>query len=308
MKKRLVWGVSIIALGLSVLTGCGGASSTSQPAASQQAKVEEVSNKEAAAPATSGGAEEKKKILFGAAPGPYGDMVRYAIKPELEAKGYEIEIKEFTDYVQPNLALANGEVDANIFQHRVYLENFAKEHKLEITHIINIPTAALGFYSKTITDISQVPEGSVLTIPNDVTNLTRALRQAQKAGLLTIDETADPATFSEKNVTDNPLNLKITPVEAAQLPRTLDSSDLAAIPGNYALAAGIDLKSALYLEQLTEEYKNLIAVKNADLDAQFVKDIVEVVESEAFQKVIESEEYLFSGFQKPDWYKQKWGK
>ncbi|MDF2879085.1 MAG: lipoprotein, partial [Clostridia bacterium] len=80
------------------------------------------------------------------------------------------------------------------------------------------------------------------------------------------------------------------------------------IPGNYAIAAGIDLKTALYTEQLTEEYKNLIAVKNADLEAQFVKDIIEVVESEAFTNIIESDEYLFSGFQKPDWYKTKWDK
>jgi D-methionine transport system substrate-binding protein len=304
MKKRLSFIVSAVVLGASLLAGCGSSTpkAESKPAVAETPAAIE-SEAQAAEPTN-----DKKTIVFGAAPGPYGDMVKYAIKPELEAKGYTVEIKEFSDYVQPNLALANGEIDANIFQHQVYLRNFAKEHNLEITDIINIPTAALGFYSNSITDIKAVPEGSVLTIPNDVTNLTRALRQAQVVGLLKIDETADPATFSEKNVTENLLNLKITPVEAAQLPRTLDSSDLAAIPGNYAIAAGIDLKTALYTEQLTEEYKNLIAIKNADLEAQFVKDIIEVVESEAFTNIIESDEYLFSGFQKPDWYKTKWGK
>jgi len=306
MKKKLSVALSAVLLGLSVLTGCGGQAAKTT---GKEVAVTEVAKEETPAPtAEEVKTEDKKTIIFGAAPGPYGDMVKYAIKPGLEAKGYTVEIKEFSDYVQPNLALANGDIDANIFQHQVYLENFAKEHKLEITHIINIPTAALAFYSNKFKSIEEVKEGSVLTIPNDVTNLTRALKQAQKAGLLKIDENADKATFSEKNVTENLLNLKITPVEAAQLPRTLDSSDLAAIPGNYAIAAGIDLRTALYTEQLTEEYKNLIAVKNSDLDAQFVKDIKEVVESEAFQKVIESEDHLFSGFQKPDWYKTKWGK
>ncbi|MDF2615133.1 MAG: lipoprotein [Clostridia bacterium] len=307
MKKKLSLVLSAVVLGASILTGCGAQKTETtekEPAVTESAKEEAP----AADTEASAGSSDKKTIIFGAAPGPYGDMAKYAIKPSLEAKGYTVEIKEFSDYVQPNLALANGEIDVNIFQHRVYLENFAKEHNLEITHVINIPTAALAFYSKNIKSLEELKEGSTLTIPNDVTNLTRALKQAQKAGLLKIDENADKATFSEKNVTENPLNLKITPVEAAQLPRTLESSDLAAIPGNYAIAAGIDLRTALYTEQLTEEYKNLIAVKNSDLDAQFVKDIKEVVESEAFKNVIESEEYLFSGFQKPDWYKTKWGK
>lgn len=306
MKKTLSWVLSVILLGASVLTGCSSqaAKTTVADTAKTQAKTTSAAEGKKEEVSLSG----KKTIIFGAAPGPYGDMVKYAIKPELEKKGYTVEIKEFSDYVQPNLALANGEIDANIFQHRIYLENFAKEHNLAIAHVINIPTAALAFYSKKISDITKVPEGSVLTIPNDVTNLTRALKQAQKAELLKIDENADKATFSEKNVTENPLKLKITPVEAAQLPRTLDSSDLAAIPGNYAIAAGIDLRTALFTEQLTEEYKNLIAVKSADLEAQFVKDIKEVVESEAFKNIIESEEHLFSGFQKPDWYKTKWDK
>ena len=145
-----------------------------------------------------------------------------------------------------------------------------------------------------------------MTVPNDVTNLRRALKEAQNAGLLTIDETVDVTSFSEKNIKDNPLNLTITPVEAAQLPRTLQSSDLAAIPGNYALSAGIDLDSAIYKEVLAEEMKNVIAVQTKDIDSQFVKDILEVVQSEGFKDVIESSDYEFSSFQKPDWYTQKW--
>ncbi len=235
-------------------------------------------------------------------------MVKYAIKPSLEAKGYTIEIVEFSDYVQPNLALGKGEIDANVFQHSVYFENFTKEHKLELTKLINIPTAGLGIYSNKYKDLSEVVDGATLTVPNDVTNLRRALKEAQNAGLLTIDEAADVTTFSEKNITSNPHNLVVTGVEAAQLPRTLDSADLAAIPGNYALSAGIDLDSAIYKETLAEEMKNIIAVQTKDQDEQFVKDILEVVKSEEFKNIIESSDYDFSGFQKPEWYTIKWAK
>lgn len=282
MKRKLLVGLSVLTLGLSLLTGCAGNTNTSAGA-------------------------EKKIIKFGTCPGPYGDMIKYAIKPPLEAKGYTVEIIEFSDYVQPNLALGKGEIDANLFQHSVYFENFKTEHSLDLTNAINIPTAGLGIYSKKYKDLSEVVDGATITVPNDVTNLRRALKEAQNAGLLTIDETVDATTFSEKNITSNPHNLVITGVEAAQLPRTLDSADLAAIPGNYALSAGIDLDSAIYKEVLAEEMKNIIAVQTKDKEAQFVKDIVEVVESEDFKNIIESSDYDFSGFQKPEWYTTKWG-
>lgn len=285
MKKGLLVGLSTVILGLSLLTGCAGNVSTSGTDSTQ----------------------EKKTIKFGACPGPYGDMVKYALKPSLEAKGYTVEIIEFSDYVQPNLALSKGEIDANLFQHKTYFENFKTEHQLELTNLVNVPTAGLGIYSNKYKDLSEVEEGAILTVPNDVTNLRRALKEAQNAGLLTIDETVDATTFSEKNIISNPHNLAITGVEAAQLPRTLDSAELAAIPGNFALAAGIDLSTAIYTETLAEEMKNIIAVETKNQEAQFVKDILEVVESEDFKKVIEGSDYDFSAFQKPEWYTVKWG-
>lgn len=286
MKRNLLAGLSVVILGFSLLTGCAGNVST----------------------AGTDNAQEKKTIKFGACPGPYGDMVKYALKPSLEAKGYTIEIIEFSDYVQPNLALSKGEIDANLFQHKTYFENFKTEHQLELTNLINVPTAGLGIYSNKYKDLSEVEEGAILTVPNDVTNLRRALKEAQNAGLLTIDETVDPTTFSEKDIISNPHNLVVTGVEAAQLPRTLDSAELAAIPGNFALAAGIDLSTAIYTETLAEEMKNIIAVQTKDQDAQFAKDIIKVVESEDFKKVIEGSDYDFSAFQKPEWYTAKWGK
>lgn len=287
MKKKILAGFIIAALGASLFTGCG-----SNKADSSAASAETGANKE---------------VTFGACPGPYGDMIKYAIQPGLEEKGYTVKIVEFSDYVQPNLALSRGEIDANLFQHNVYFESFIKEHNLELTAITNVPTAGLGFYSNKYKSLDELPDGFTLTVPNDVTNLRRSLLEAQKAGLLTVDETVEAAKFSEKNVTENPRNIVISPIDAAQLPRSLDNAELAAIPGNYAIAANIDLSTALYTEELAEDMKNVLAIRTSDKDSDFAKDVLEVVESEAFKEAIESSDYYFSTFQKPEWYVEKWG-
>jgi D-methionine transport system substrate-binding protein len=243
-----------------------------------------------------------KKIIFGVAPGPYGDMVKKAIQPSLEKKGYTVEIKEFTDYVQPDLALGNKEIDVNLFQHSVYLEKFAKDNNLKLSPVISVPTAAAAIYSHKIKSIKQLKKGSQVTIPNDPTNLARALRLLQAAGLIKIKASIDPTKASEKDIVSNPKNLKIQTVEAAQLPRTLDSTDIAVINGNYAISAGIKLSSAIVNEKLAENYKNVIAVRTEDLNSQFVKDIKEIVKSAQFRIVIESAKNIFKDFQKPDWY------
>ena len=249
---------------------------------------------------------EREKLTFGVAPGPYGDMILQAIKPELEKKGYKVEVKEFSDYVQPNLALARGDLDANMFQHNVYLENFSKDHNLELSRVIRIPTAATGLYSKKITSLSELKDGAEVTLANDPTNLARSLKFLENNELLKINPNISATQASEKDITENPKNLKITPIEAAQLPRSLDSVDLSAVNGNFAIAAGIQLSSALAMEELIEDHKNLIAVRTEDINAQFVKDIIEIVESENFKNIIEGSD-MFRYFQKPDWYLEKWG-
>lgn len=262
-----------------------------------------------------GGAVERpvqKKITFGVSPGPYGDMIRDAIKPGLEKRGYAVEIKEFSDWIQPNLALNNKEIDANMFQHRLYLEKFSTDKGLKLSQLIKIPTAGMGIYSRKINGKTAeelkvaIKTGDEITLPNDPTNMARALRFLEKANLITLKSSIDVAKASEKDIDQNPYGLKIAPVEAAQLPRTLDSVALSVIPGNYAISAGISLSSAIILEELTEDLKNIIAVRTEDLDKQYAKDIKEVVESEDFQKVIEDQQHMFKGFQKPDWYKEKW--
>lgn len=251
---------------------------------------------------------DEKKIVFGVAPGPYGDMIKKAIQPSLENKGYKVEIKEFSDYIQPNQALSNKEIDVNLFQHTVYLEKFCADQNLKLSALISVPTAGVGVYSKTINSIDELKDNSKVAIPNDPTNLARALRLLQAANLITIKDGIDPTKASENDIDKNPKNLKIVTLEAAQLPRALESTELAVINGNFAISAGIPLSSALVKEELAEEYKNVIAVRTEDLGLDFVKDIKSIVESEAFSKIIEDSSLEFKDFQKPNWYNEKFSK
>ncbi|MEH7436832.1 MetQ/NlpA family ABC transporter substrate-binding protein [Neobacillus drentensis] len=247
-------------------------------------------------------AEAKSKdIKLGATAGPYSDMLKEAIVPGLEKKGYKVEIVEFSDYIQPNKALDNGDIQANLFQHSIYLENFAKENNMKLTALISVPTAPMGLYSKKYKSLDEVKDGATVTLPNDPTNAARALNTLRDEGLITINESADPLKVSEKDIVDNKKNLKFQAIEAGQLPRSVDSVDLAAVPGNFALAAKMNLLDALALENMLDSYRNIVAVKTANKDTQLAKDIKEVVESADFEKVIDEK---FKGFGKPEWMKK----
>ncbi|MEI3773918.1 MetQ/NlpA family ABC transporter substrate-binding protein [Pectobacterium brasiliense] len=248
---------------------------------------------------------DPQTITFGVAPGPYGDMVNLAIKPELVKKGYKVVVREFSDYVQPNLALANGSIDANLFQHTLYLEKFAADKGLKISPLITVPTASMGFYSKKIKSLDELKKGDVVTLSNDATNLARGLRFLQSIGLVTIKADIDPTKASEKDILENPRGLVFKPMEAAQLPRTLDSVTASLVNGNFALASGMKLLSAIKLETLDENLKNIIAVRTDDLDKPFVKDTKAIVESPAYAAVINDPALMYSQFQKPEWMQAK---
>ena len=243
---------------------------------------------------------DTKEIKIGATSGPYSDMVTKAIKPGLEELGYEVEVVEFSDYIQPNKALNSSDIDANLFQHTIYLENFEKENNMDLTALTTVPTAPMGIYSNKYAALDEVEEGATITIPNDPTNAARAFNTLQDEGLIVVDSNADPLTVSEKDIVENKKNLKFQPLESGQLPRSVDSTDLAAVPGNFALAAGMDLLSGLALENMLDPYRNVVAVKADQEDSQLAKDILSVVESDEFEKVIDEE---FAGFGKPEWMK-----
>jgi D-methionine transport system substrate-binding protein len=258
--------------------------------------------------AAAAAAATPQTIRFGVGPGPYGDLVTKAIKPGLEKKGYKLELVTFQDWVQPNLALGNKETEVNVFQHRLYLEKFSKDHNLQLSPVIRIPTAGLGLYSKRVKTLDQLKPDDEVTLPLDPTNLARALRFLQKAGLITLKASIDPTKASEKDIATNPKGLKFVPTEAAQIPRTLGSATIAVVPGNFAIAAGLKLNDAIVLETLDEDIKIVVAVRTEDLEKPWVKDITAVVESEAFHKAVEDKKNIFSSFQKPDWYLAKWAK
>lgn len=243
----------------------------------------------------------EKSLTIGATSGPYSDMVQKAIKPILEEKGYTVKVVEFSDYIQPNLALGNGDLDANLFQHKIYMETFAEENNLDLSEVIIVPTAPMGIYSQAFESIDAIEEGSEIAIPNDPTNLARALLILQEEGLITLDPNTNPLTVSEKDVQENIKNLVFKPIEAGQLPRSVESVDLAAVPGNYALAANMDLLDAIALENMPDDYRNRVVVNTKDLNERFVQDIREAVESAEFEQVIDEE---FQGFGKPEWMNQ----
>ena len=277
MKKAAILLSLILAIG--VLAGCSNSTSTTTS--------DKGSNQ-----------EESKALKIGATAGPYSDMVTKAIKPIMEKKGYTVEVIEFGDYVQPNLALSNGDLNANLFQHKIYMENFAKENKLQLSELISVPTAPMGIYSSKFKSLDEVAAGSTVAVANDPTNLARTLGLLQDAGLLTIKDDIDPLRVSEKDVKDNPKQLVLQPIEAGQLPRAADSVDLSLVPGNFALAAKMNLLDALKLENMPDDYRNRLVVNTAELDKQFAKDLKEAVESAEFEQIIDEQ---FKGFGKPEW-------
>lgn len=252
-------------------------------------------------------AVEPKEIRFGVAPGPYADLILKGIKPGLEQLGYKVDLVQFQDWVQPNLALANGETEANLFQHRIYLEKFSADHGLKLSPVIRVPTAGLGIYSEKIKSLSQLKAGDEVTLPLDPTNLARSLRFLQKAGLIKLKGDVDPTKATERDIGANPRDLRIVPTEAAQIPRTLGSAAIAVVSGNYAIASGLRLSQALELEVLDEDIKNVIAVRTEDLEKPWVKDVVKIVQSGAFRVAVENPHDPFRSFQKPDWYVKHWG-
>ncbi|MFB9244172.1 MetQ/NlpA family ABC transporter substrate-binding protein, partial [Massilia antarctica] len=208
-------------------------------------------------------AKDTKEIVIGTSAGPYADQIKLGIKPILEKQGYKVKIIEFNDYIQPNFALAEGSLDANVFQHIVYLNKFATEHKLALTDLVTIPTAPIAIYSKKHKALSEVQDGSTVALPNDPTNQARALVLLDQLGWIKLREKFDPVRASEKDIASYQKKIKLVPLEAAQLPRSLQDTDYSFVNGNYALASGLKLTEALITEKISPNYINLVAVRTA---------------------------------------------
>ncbi|MDE2584653.1 MAG: metal ABC transporter substrate-binding protein [Betaproteobacteria bacterium] len=241
-------------------------------------------------------AQEKKTITIGATAGPNYDQVKLGIKPILEKKGYTVKLVEFNDYVQPNLALAQGSLDANVFQHVIYLKKFAADKGLNLTDVAKVPVAPMGLYSKKVKHLNELKGGERVTLPNDPANLARALHFLEQNGLIKVKPGIDPLKATEKDVAENPRKLQLTPIEAAQLPRTLDDAGLVVVPGNFAIASGLKLAEAIVLEKTPDHYLNVVAVKTEDQNKPWTQDLVAAFKSPEYKAVLDKH---FQGYARP---------
>ncbi|OGO78823.1 MAG: methionine ABC transporter substrate-binding protein [Clostridiales bacterium GWB2_37_7] len=225
-------------------------------------------------------------IKVGATPIPHAELLNF-VKPLLEKENIKLEIVEFQDYVQPNTALVDKELDANFFQHQPYLDSFNKERSQNLLSAGSVHVEPLGLYSKSIKNVNELKEDAVIAIPNDPSNASRALLLLQSNGLLKLKD-GGSITSTENDIVENPKNLKIELAEAAQLPRVLEDVDAAVINTNYALPANLNpVKDALLIEGKDSPYANNIVVRSGDQEREEIKKLVEVLNSPEVKKFIE---------------------
>ena len=236
----------------------------------------EAAPAETAAPETTESAapSELVKVKVGASVTPHAEILN-AVKDELKAAGYDLEVVEFTDYVLPNTALEQGDLDANYFQHTPYLENFNEEN---------------GIYAGKTSDLSAIPEGGSIAIPNDGTNEARALLLLEAQGLIKLKE-GITFTATVLDIAENPKNLSIKEIEAAQLARSLQDVDAAVINGNYAIQAGLKVKDAMAIEDkdsiAADTYANVLVVKEGHENDEATKALLAALQSDTAKKFME---------------------
>ncbi|MEZ2720518.1 MetQ/NlpA family ABC transporter substrate-binding protein [Paenalcaligenes hominis] len=232
------------------------------------------------------GSAHAGKLSIAATPVPHAELLEF-VKPTLSQQGVDLDIKVFTDYVQPNVQVADNQIDVNFFQHKPYLDTFNKEHKTELVSIALVHVEPFGAYSNKIKDLSELKDGALVALPNDPSNGARALLLLQQEGLI---ELKDPSNIlaTSRDVAKNPKNLKFKELEAATLPRVLADVDLALINTNYALEAGLNpLKDALFIEGADSPYANIVVTTAEKADQEDVKKLIEALHSDAVRQQIE---------------------
>ncbi|MBS4178673.1 MetQ/NlpA family ABC transporter substrate-binding protein [Lederbergia citrea] len=241
---------------------------------------------------------EKKEIKIGATAGPYSDQIKESIKPLLEKEGYSVKIVEFNDYIQPNKALDEGDIDVNVYQNPRYLEQFNKDHEMDLVYLYAVPSAPIAIYSEKHTKLSDVKAGVKVTLPNDPVNMARSLQMMEQYGWIKLNPEIDATTVSEKDIIENNLKLNVVPLEAGQLPRSLGDSDFAFINGNFALASGLKLDESVAIEKTPDHYLVGVAIKNEDKDKPFVAALQSAYHSKEF---LEYTNKNLVGFVKPSY-------
>ena len=241
-------------------------------------------------------------LRIGFFPGPYADQFKRGVQPYLESNGIKVQATEFSNIIQLNASLMDGTLDANVFQNRAFMESFNTQQKATLEEVLQVPSAPLGLYSQKVRDIKSLPNGASISIPNDPTNLARALVFLQGQGLLTLDPSVPPARATEKNVTGNPKGIKLVLLDAPQMPRTLPEMDASAILGNHVIAAGMQLSSALALEDPAPQYRIILAARNDVAKSPLIQKLVEGYKSADYRKFVENDPKA-KGFSRPEYWR-----
>lgn len=264
MKKRFIAVLLTTALALSVLTGCGNDSTASNGS--------------------------KGTITIAASATPHAEILEEA-KPILAEQGWDLQITVFDDYVQPNNVVESGEFDANYFQHIPYLDWFNEEFSTHLVNASGIHYEPFGIYPGQKSDLSTIEEGDVIAVPNDTTNEARALLLLQDNGIITLKDGIVSLEATVTDIAENPYNVEILELEAAQVPRVKDEVAFVVLNGNYALEAGFSVgKDSIAYEKSDSEaaktYVNVIAVKEGNENNDGIKALIEVLKSDAITDYI----------------------
>ena len=274
MKKLGLVLTAVLASAL-VLGACGGAAATGSSDAPK---------------AEAGASGAKEKITIAASPTPHAELLEQ-VKPILAEQGYDLEITVFEDYVQPNEVVESGDMDANYFQHIPYLESFNAEKGTHLVNAGGIHYEPFGIYPGTKKDLSELADGDAIAVPNDTTNEARALLLLQDNGIIKLADGVD-LTCTKNDIVENPKNIDIVELEAAQVSRVVGETAFVVLNGNYALEAGFSVaKDAVAYEKsdsvAAETYVNVIAVKEGNENSPKIKALVDALKSDTIKKYIE---------------------
>ena len=234
-------------------------------------------------------AAETVTLTVAASPTPHAEILNQCV-PILAEQGIELVVNEYSDYVVPNTAVEDGDEDANYFQHLPYLEQYNEEKGSHLVSVGGIHYEPFGIYPGTKTSLDDVADGDSVAVPNDTTNEARALLLLEAQGLITLKEDAG-LEATKNDIVENPKNLDIVEIEAAQLPRSLQDGDVAVINGNYAIAAGLKVADALVCEDSESigatTYGNVVAVQRGHESDEKIKALVDALKGGEVKKFIE---------------------
>lgn len=248
-KKLFLLGSVVLSL---ALTGCGGAKKN-------DAKAE--------APA-----DGDNKIVIGVSPTPHGEIIE-GLKPEFEKEGLDVEVVNFDDYIQPNLQLEAGDLDANYFQHKPYLDSFTEERNIDDLDVLGyVHIEPMAIYSEKYKSVDEIEDGAEIIIPNDPSNGARALILLEDAGLIKLKDKTN-LNSTEKDIAENPKNLKFTAMDAPSIAQVYKDAGAAVINSNFAIGQGLDpTKDSIFLEPTDSPYANLVAIRKEDADKEKFKN------------------------------------